>query len=485
MSKLFKNTIAYLLIGFLPVAANFLLAPIYTRFLSPDQYALVGIATLFQTFLSFFLSLSLDVAFSRLYFDYEKKLKLKYALLSTLLLAVVIISIFIFILLFFIGDDLFAMLLNNRVFRFSNFGYWVVITTFSNVIFLFFALLYRNEERIKKFIFWNMTFFFIPVAGTLAGLIILREGAMGAIAGRAIGSVLVIGLLLFHYFIFNVKVIKLNYLRRAIKYSFPLIPYGLMFAAFSNIDRIFLERSFSTHDFGVYNFAIMITGLIPIFLNALTNAISPTIYRELTNTKDHSKIRTFNYLTIFVTTGIICICVACVVPAMELFINHEYADAYPYIGTLFLSFLPYLHYLIYTLPLSYYGKTKAFPVISFFALLGGIFFNYLFIPFLGIWAVCLSLYVIRAIQLLVAYLYAILNKFHVFYYLIQTKAIVGSVLIVIVYNVLLILHYLFRIIPIEIINLVPVVVFILLSIFIYNKEVKAIYLQFLGLREVH
>ncbi len=472
MSKpnLIQSTSLYVAVGFLPVAANFLLAPVYTKFLSPEEYALIGLATLFQTFLTFFLSLSLDGAFSRLYFDYEKRPLLKHAVLSTLLVAIVITSLFVTAFLFLFGNQLFSLVFSNTVFRFTNFGYWVVIGTFCNVIFLFFALLYRNEEKLRKFSFLNLLYFFIPVSGTLLGLIFFKEGALGAVIGRSIGSLLFVFVLLALYFEKHRPAFKLNYLKKALKFSLPLIPYQLMFAGFSNLDRIVLERNFTLHDFGVYNFAVMVTGVIPVFLNALGNATNPRIFRELSNGGDHEIVRKYNYLNLFLSTGIICLCIAGVVPAMRIFINKDYSDSYIYVGTLFLSFLPYLHYLIYNVPLFYFGKTRVFPVIAFCALASGIVFNKALIPYLGIWAVCLSLYLIRFVQAATAYFYIQLFKYSHLSYVKQGKLIAGSALVIVVYNVLLFIHTTFKIFEVDYINLSPLLFFLLLSVIIYKPE---------------
>jgi len=470
-AKVFKNTSVYIFIGFLPVAANFLLAPIYTQYLKPEAYALIGVATLFQTFLTFFLSLSLDGAFGRLFFDFEKKGKLKHALLSTILLSIVFITGVVFLLLGLTGDYLFSLLFKNDSFRFSNLGVWVQGTTVANVLFLFFAILYRNEGRITAFVIVNLLFFFIPVAGTLAGLIFFG-GAPAAIIGRAIGSITVVVVLLLFYFVRHKPLFKLDYLKKCLRYSLPLVPYQLMFAAFSNIDRIFLERSFLPHAFGVYTFAIMVTGVIPIYLNALTNATSPTIYRELTNGKNFGLVKNYNTAIVLSTLGIICLSMAGIVPAMRVFINAEYADSYPYIAALFLSFLPYVHYLVYCTPLFYHGNTKAFPVISFFALVAGILFNYFFIPILGIWAVCLSLYIIRIVQMLGAYVFVKRYQYQGLRYIEQKKELLLSLGIFVIYNVMLLVNTKLKIVSEDFINLIPLGVFILACATFYNKEVK-------------
>jgi O-antigen/teichoic acid export membrane protein len=277
-------------------------------------------------------------------------------------------------------------------------------------------------------------------------------------------------------------VIKRAYIKQSLKFSLPIIPYQLMFAGFSNIDRFVLERNFTSHDFGVYNFAVMVTGLIPVFLNALSNATNPKIFRELANNGNMDTIKKYNRLTLFFSTGLICFSIAGVVPVMRIFINKDYSDAYIYIGTLFLSFLPYLHYLIYNIPLFYFGKTKSFPVIAFCALLSGIVFNKLFIPVLGIWTVCLSLYVIRLVQAAVAYLYIAKHKFDQLPYVKHGKLIAGSFFIIIIYNVLLLLHTRMHVLPIDVINTSPLICFLLLSFIIYRLELTLLLKSLPGIK---
>ena len=137
--SLARNTSVYLLLGFLPIASNFFLAPVYTAYLKPEQYALVGIATLFQTFATFFVSLSLDGAYNRLFFKYHGDVDKSKQLISSLLIVVCSTTLIVWGLLSFVGNDLFMFLLKNREFRFSNFGWWVLITTFSNVLFSFYC----------------------------------------------------------------------------------------------------------------------------------------------------------------------------------------------------------------------------------------------------------------------------------------------------------------------------------------------------------
>jgi O-antigen/teichoic acid export membrane protein len=474
MSKLLKHSAIYVTLGFLPVAANFFLAPIYTRFLTPEQYALVGMSTLFQAFLTFFMSLSLDGAFSRMYFKYERREKYKNGLLSTLLITSFLASAIVFVVLYFIGDDLFKRIFSTEAFRFSNFGYWVAILTYGNVVYLFFALYYRNAEKIRSYILLNTLFFFVPVAGTLTGLIFFKQGALGAVIGRAVGS-LVVALPPALFFLSKTKftVIK-GFIRPAMKYALPIIPYQLIFAGFLYLDRFFLLYYFTPHDFGVYNFAALLSGVIPVFLNAISNATNPAIYRELTKGEDLVKVQRFNQMIVFVAILLISTCVAFVVPAMRLVISKEYAASYPYVGLIFLSYLPYVHYLIFSVPLFFWGKTKPFPVIAACSLLAGLAFNIVLIPRIGIWAVCLSLFSIRITQLGTAYLFNRKLGYAKLEYIQQGRFILTSAVICGIYTAVLFLNARYDLFPVDFVNLIPIAGFGISIPLLYRKEMFAI-----------
>ncbi|MBB1287125.1 oligosaccharide flippase family protein [Flavisolibacter sp. BT320] len=479
--SLFKSTSIYLLLGFLPIASNFFLAPVYTSYLQPEEYALVGIATLFQTFISFFISLSLDGAYNRLFFKYQDNPAEEKLLLSSLLLTVLATSFVIGVLFFFFGDRLFAALLQNQQFRFSNFGCWVLVTTLANVLFLFFAAHFRNKENVLGFSYASIAFFLVPVAGTLIGLIGMDKGAQGVVAGRAVGSIAVALFYTVFFFRKTGFLFQSKKFREAILYSFPLIPYQIMFAAFSNIDRIILEQKFSAHVFGVYNFAALVSSVVLVFITALYNAINPRIYKSVANGQD-SYVKKLNDGSIYISVGFICLCVAFVVPMMRLFISNQYADASQYIGLLFLSYIPYVHYLIYSLPLLYHSKTKVFPIISFFALASGLAFNFFLVPLIGIWSVCLSVFVIRFVQMACCYFYVWKNKYHHLDYIHHKDLVILTSLVMFIYLVFFWLNLRYNLFPVELVNLLPLLLFSPFVIVKNRRYLKDV-LAFISLRK--
>ena len=61
----------YTVLGFLPMGISFLLLPLYTARLSPEQYGILTEANVTHTFATLFFAAGLDAAFNRFYFDFE------------------------------------------------------------------------------------------------------------------------------------------------------------------------------------------------------------------------------------------------------------------------------------------------------------------------------------------------------------------------------------------------------------------------------
>jgi len=65
LSKLVKNSMLYLTATIFLKGASFLLLPLYTKLVSPEEYGVVYLITTLGTFLSLLLSLSVRGAVSR------------------------------------------------------------------------------------------------------------------------------------------------------------------------------------------------------------------------------------------------------------------------------------------------------------------------------------------------------------------------------------------------------------------------------------
>lgn len=477
--KLFKASAVYVIAGFLPLAANFLLAPIYTKYLSPEDYGMIALANIFQSILTLIVGLSLSAAYIRYYFDYYKSPKLLNAYFSTILLSLVFLGVGVGIVLVLVGDAVLSFSFQEEGFTFSKYGVWVYITTLCFVLQALFISEYRNNQQIRKFIILNLLFFFLPVALTLVGLIYLELGAWGAIVGRAVGCFLVMGALLILYCKNNTLVFKKSYLIKSLEYALPILLYQIILFGFGNYDRIMVERMFDLSTLGIYNFALIVGNLVVIFMSSVNNAVVPNIYKLLQENPSGFKesIRKINASFLMVSIFVICACSAVAGPLVKIFINDSYHSIDGYIGFIFLSNIYYAAYMVHSLPLFYYKKTKIFPIISLIALVIGAGTSYALATYFGLIGICIGVLSIRFLQLLFT---RIFNKYlssgEIDYLKLPELDTLVTILIV-SYLLLYTGNETFadKSLPMDVINSFPLFVFCLLVPLLYKNELSHIY----------
>ena len=88
----------------LPSVVNFLMLPVYTRFLSPADYGLVAVVTTVVSFVAAFMGLQMVNSISRLYFDYDGSDRVRY--ISTVYFGTLFVNVSLFLLFQLAGDPI-------------------------------------------------------------------------------------------------------------------------------------------------------------------------------------------------------------------------------------------------------------------------------------------------------------------------------------------------------------------------------------------
>ncbi len=408
LGAVLKESSFYVFIGFLPMGVNFILSPLYTYYLEPAQYGIIGLADLFNGLISVFLALGIQQAFARLFFDYEHDKERLNNLLSTIMLLLLGVAFLLFVLLLAFGDSLLGYAFSSEVFLFSNYGYMVLLSAFSGVIQQLFASLYRNSESPKMYAAVSLGYFVCSVTGILIGVVYLENGALGNIAGRAIGMFGVTLLIFLLFFLKNGISFDKRYLKPILSYGLPLLPYSLILFLYNALDRFFVERFFDMETLGIYNFAFLVTSVISVFSYSIYNSISPKIFRLL---RDGSSDTGFGMqqlvnFQILGSLGFISIIMAGVYPLITWFVQDEYSRAIPLVFLIAIAYIPQVFYIVYTAPIFYFKKTATLPFISSISLLLGVFSFLALIPLFGVQGACYGLILVKLIQLIVVVLFS-------------------------------------------------------------------------------
>jgi O-antigen/teichoic acid export membrane protein len=397
--SLFRSTFVYTLLGLLPMASAFVLTPVYTKYMQPEEYGIVALANIFQSYLAIFIAIGIDSAFTRFFFKYRKR-AITDALLSTSLISILAISAILYLIFLFIGPSVFSITFETPAFTYSGFGHFIFITTVFSIAYSIIAMYYRDTENLKAFTILAITYFICVTIGSYAGIVTYNGGAQGSIIGKMAGTLLTMIIYLCVFFYKTGFVFKVKYARQMYIYGYPLVIYSLLAITFESMDRFFLNKYFTLNDLGQYNLGFVVASTIGIILNSLQSAISPNIYKisSLTDPDRHRQINIIYRYMLWITLFVIVSCIAASYPVIRYFIHENYHSSLIFIPLLAIAWVGRSYFMIYSNPLFFHGKTAYLPLINGISVLIGILANFIFIKTLGITGICFSVVVIKMSQ---------------------------------------------------------------------------------------
>jgi len=284
-SKVLENSFFYMFSSLLVKAIGFFLLPVYTYFLTPEDYGITNLVNGFNSVATFIVAFSLYQAVMRFYVDYKndrEKLKRFYGsvtcfvFLSSLVFLLVSIAVNeLIVSLFFEGVDFFPVVLIA-----------LVTLCFLSVHSVHQSML-QGMQKGKKLTLINIVVFLIQVALNLVMIGVLRMGAVGVLLAALIVNV--------GYMVFMLIDVRRNdlmefcldkrLLKEALKYSIPIMPHNLSTHIASFASRIFINREGSLGAVGLYGVAMQFGALVDIVQVSVNKAFAPWFY-DVMNRRD-------------------------------------------------------------------------------------------------------------------------------------------------------------------------------------------------------
>ena len=306
MSTVVKNILIYFVGNLLPQLVGFLLLPIYTSTLGPEEYGIFGYLQTFSAFFVIFLTISIERSVHRLYFDYNKEEKLNF--LGSVFIAIAIVSSLI-VTFFIVFHDLFDFLFTNINF----YPYFLAAVLFT--YFQTYGLTIKNYFQVvhqsKSFLALSVVEFILTTCSMLMFILYFDYKALGLLYGQLLGQCIMWPVyMVLSYKKFNFR-IKSTYIKSAILFSMPMMP-SLLFSWVINMSsRLFIEKELSLADLGAYALGIKISSILLLVGTAITQAYGPFFYETASkNTLESmSKLKEGNFriMLIMISIGLFLI----------------------------------------------------------------------------------------------------------------------------------------------------------------------------------
>ena len=412
MSKLLKNTLIYTIGNVLTALSAFLLLPVYTKYMSVDDFGISNSMQTFSAILLVIFSFALDRSLSRIYYDYTEE-KEKRDFLGTIFFSLLTTGIIFTII------SLFAKNLVNQLFPnipFYPYFTYSILYTFLFLIINFAQTIAQVKQNSKQFLFISLTMVIITACCNLILVVKYNLGAIGYVKGMMIGATIMIPLILVYIHKSINYTFKVSKLKIALVYSLPVLP-SLLSAWILNLsDRIFINNFFSSSDVGIYSLGYRIASIIVFISAALFMAYNPLFF-EIANNKDLSdevkkeKLRKIN-AGIILIIGIIGLCLLAGSDIiLKLFFKREYLFAYTYISIFGISFIIGQIAAFFNLMVYQNKKTQHVAIIIIICACLNILLNYYLIPSYGVYFAAINNLICTIVNVVCMYFLAKRNFF--------------------------------------------------------------------------
>jgi len=405
MSKIVKNTLIYTLGRILPQLAGIILLPIYTLYMSPEEYGIVQAMQVIITVLAIFLSLATERSMARLYFDYKTEKGQKILIGNATILVFLTATICLILMMLF--RNYIAKIYSSI--DFYPFYFYAILNAYILAYTNIPKVVFQVKEKAGVFFWISMLQFISGVVFILYFIVIAHQGAEGMLKGQFWGNLVMMPL--FFYFIIRQSSFrpKISVAKSILIYSLPIVP-SLIFAWVMNLsDRIFIEHYFTLRDVGIYSLGYKIAGIVALFTGAFNAAYTPIFYKIANDSKEINpklKLKNFNHtfimVVIFISFGI----AFTAKETIGIFLNVRYLEAWKVVNLICLSYLVSTSAGLLNLMIYQEKKTLWMLFIISISAVANTTMNFVLIPWIGPMGAAWATLISSLVFFVIAYQYA-------------------------------------------------------------------------------
>ena len=252
------------LVNFVPKIFSFFLVPVYTAYLTTEEYGVSDLVVNTAGLLLPIFSLSINNAVLR--FTIENKedkrpfnIGLLHSLASSLLLIIAL----------FVASNFIDIEVGYLIF--------IGVIYISNALSDIFTGYLRAQEEMKLITFCGIGSSILCLVTNILLIVVLRWGAYGFIISTAIGYVFNVVVILFYLkdkrvYDFKCLVNQKQLFHDMYAYSLPLVVSGIVWWIYSSSDRYFVTAMCGTSENGIYSVAYKIPNILQMLQNVFSQA---------------------------------------------------------------------------------------------------------------------------------------------------------------------------------------------------------------------
>lgn len=381
MKRLLGNSAVYGLGTVLQKFLGLLVLPFFTRALTPAEYGIIALLTLFSTAISGFFNLGTGNSLGILYFK-ESEQSRRHTIVWTNVLLLAVNVLVLFVILYVSAPFLSRLIFETE----SNATYLrIALATlgFMTVTEPFYAWL-RMEERAKKYVLLTFIGTLSTLGLSILFVIVMEWGILGYLLGGAVGTMSICGIVVWSVGKELKFGIDTRYFKPLVRIGFPSIFGLLAFLLIDYADRQMLQRMAGLDELGIYSIGYSFGMMMLVFVGAF-GAAWPPYFMTYVNKRNEAS-RTFGKILFLYVAGfglIALLFFAAARPMVTLLAAPAYWEAYKVVGLVAAAYLFKGVYLI-LLPGIYFAEKLWWQsAIEWCTALINVALNYILIPKCG------------------------------------------------------------------------------------------------------
>ena len=382
-----KNSIIYTLGGILTKCFSFFLLPLYTAYLTTEDYGITSLTSSFTATMAFVVAFSLFSAVLRFYVDLKEdkqKLRRFYG------------SVVVFTMLSAVVWGVLLTLLRQLVSRyvFSGVDYYPVIflclaTLVFNVQHTIYINVLKSQQRAAQASIMSVLFFLVTVGLNILFVVGFKMGAVGVLTAGLIADAL-------FFFVFMVDMLRTksiqfcldwSLLKDALKYSIPIMPHNLSTQIAMLVSKVLIGGTTSLASLGLYSVASQFGNIADTIQGYVDSAYGPWLYEKL-HAKEQAYKSSIRQTTKMLGAVIGLFFLGIALFAQDyivLFLEPSYVNAWKYVPMIVLVFAVKTMYYFYVEVLFYYKKaSRLLFTATLTSSLLNILLSYFMIPAWGV-----------------------------------------------------------------------------------------------------
>lgn len=371
-----KHALKYISGELIGKALPFLTLPIFTRWLSVEEFGIVAIYLVIVQLASEIFGIGLKGSYVR--YIYDKKTDRNPDFFSSIVTLLILYSASVFLIVYLFQDSI------QKILDVSYFVLWMgILSGFLDSFFRLFLAKFEAEKNSRIHVVYNVS---RTIALFSLSLLLVYSYTTEKYVGRIEGQVWAFGLLLLVVFITNWDsfriYLKKRHVQYAIVFGLPILMHQISGFILNVFDQAMISSILGKRELGIYSFAYRIAVIIQILIMAVQKAWIPEFYADMNRSSFKSIQQKFQLYS----KGTLLTAIILILFSNELyyfFAPSEYHAGSNLIPILVTSYVFYFLYAIYGQVMIYRNKNAIFSLITVISGLINIGANYILLPKFG------------------------------------------------------------------------------------------------------